>query len=105
MEQTPTGGRGARREIRRTASDGLDPASVCANSTVASVHLASKVITKPNMKSKRDEQPSENGAATVGCSLDHLIGTWTDAEADEIDAALEDFETVDKAMRSGVAET
>ena len=35
------------------------------------------------------------GANTVGSSLDHLIGTWTQAEADEIDAALEHFETVD----------
>lgn len=35
---------------------------------------------------------------TVGSSLDHLIGTWTDAEADAINAALEDFETVDEGM-------
>lgn len=33
---------------------------------------------------------------TVGTSLDHLIGTWTQAEADEMDAALEDFETIDE---------
>ena len=37
-------------------------------------------------------------ATTVGSSLDHLIGTWTDAEADAIDDALKDFETVDEAM-------
>ncbi len=37
-------------------------------------------------------------APKVGSSLDHLIGTWTDAEADEINAALEDFEVVDEAM-------
>ena len=30
-------------------------------------------------------------------SLDHLIGTWTEAEADELDAALEDFETIDES--------
>ena len=36
-----------------------------------------------------------NGANTVGSSLDHLIGTWTRAEADEMDAALKQFETVD----------
>ena len=36
-----------------------------------------------------------NGANTVGSSLDHLIGTWTQAEADEMDAALKQFETVD----------
>ena len=36
-------------------------------------------------------------AGTVGSSLDHLIGTWTEAEADAIDAALEDFETIDEA--------
>ena len=36
-------------------------------------------------------------ADTVGTSLDHLIGSWTPAEADEIDLALADFETVDEA--------
>ncbi len=36
--------------------------------------------------------------STVGSSLDHLIGIWTPTEADEIDAALEDFEIVDKAV-------
>lgn len=38
------------------------------------------------------------GPGTVGASLDHLIGTWTDAQADAINAALEDFEVVDEAM-------
>ena len=37
-------------------------------------------------------------AATVGSSLDHLIGTWTPSDADEIDARLEDFEIIDEAM-------
>jgi len=37
-------------------------------------------------------------AHTVGSSLDHLIGTWSDAEADEIEQALQDFETIDGAM-------
>ena len=32
---------------------------------------------------------------TVGSSLDHFIGTWTQEEADELDAALKYFETVD----------
>ena len=35
-------------------------------------------------------------AGAVGASLDHLIGTWTTAEADELDAALKDFETIDE---------
>ena len=35
-------------------------------------------------------------AGGVGDSLDHLIGTWTAAEADELDAALADFETIDE---------
>ena len=48
--------------------------------------------------SQRDEQPSEEGTGTVGSSLDHLIGTWTDTEADAMNAALEDFEEVDGAM-------
>ena len=33
-------------------------------------------------------------ADTVGSSLDHLIGSWSDAEADEIKRALEHFETI-----------
>ena len=36
-------------------------------------------------------------ADTVSTSLDHLIGSWTPAEADELDCALADFETVDEA--------
>jgi len=38
------------------------------------------------------------GANTVGSSLDHLIGTWSDAEADEFEQALRHFETIDEAM-------
>ena len=37
-------------------------------------------------------------ADTVGSSLDHLIGMWTDAEADEIEQALRHFETIDEAV-------
>ena len=37
------------------------------------------------------------GADTVGTSLSHLIGTWTQADADEMDAALGEFETIDGA--------
>ena len=37
-------------------------------------------------------------ADRVGTSLDHLIGSWTSAEADEIDRALADFETVDEVF-------
>lgn len=36
------------------------------------------------------EQPN------VGPSLDLYIGSWTSAEADEFDAAIEEFETVDE---------
>ena len=35
-------------------------------------------------------------ADTVGASLDHLIGKWTDEEAVEMEQALEEFETVDE---------
>ena len=38
-----------------------------------------------------------NGTETVGSSLDHLIGNWTTEEADALDSALQDFETVDEA--------
>ena len=34
----------------------------------------------------------------VGAALDHLIGTWTDEEADVIDSATADFEKIDEAM-------
>lgn len=36
-------------------------------------------------------------ATRVGSSLDHLIGSWTLEEADELDAALEAFKTIDAA--------
>ncbi len=34
---------------------------------------------------------------TVGDSFDRLIGSWTQADADEMAAALEEFETIDEA--------
>ena len=34
----------------------------------------------------------------IGNSLDDLFGTWSQEEADSIDAALEVFETVDESM-------
>ena len=34
---------------------------------------------------------------TVGSSLDHLIGSWSDDEAAELEAALEEFETIDES--------
>lgn len=34
---------------------------------------------------------------TVGDSFDRLIGSWTQEEADEMEAALEEFETIDEA--------
>ena len=36
-------------------------------------------------------------ADTVGPSLDHLIGTWTDEEAAAMDQALEDLEVINEA--------
>lgn len=33
----------------------------------------------------------------VGSSLDHLIGTWTPVEADEMDSALEELEAIDRS--------
>ncbi len=35
---------------------------------------------------------------TVGNSLDHLIGKWTHKEADNLDAALMDFETINEGV-------
>ena len=37
------------------------------------------------------------GPDTVGSSLDHLIGTWSEDEAAELDAALEELEVIDEA--------
>ncbi len=39
----------------------------------------------------------DEGVDTVGSSLDHLIGTWTEDEADHVDSALADFEVVDES--------
>lgn len=40
-------------------------------------------------------QPKDAGD-TVGTSLDHLIGTWTHEEADELNNALKDFDQIDE---------
>lgn len=42
--------------------------------------------------------PPVQSIKTVGGSLDHLIGTWTDEEADEMQDALQDWERIDEAM-------
>ncbi len=44
------------------------------------------------------EEASDVGN-TVGSSLDHIIGAWTRGEADEFDAALEEFEMFDASDR------
>ena len=36
-------------------------------------------------------------ADTVGASLDHLIGSWSNDEAAELDAVLQEFEVIDEA--------
>lgn len=41
---------------------------------------------------------SKGDADTVGSSLDHLIGTWTAVEADEMDSALEEFDLIDESI-------
>ena len=38
------------------------------------------------------------GRDTVGSSLDHLIGTWSDERAHEVEQALRHFQTIDGAM-------
>ena len=38
------------------------------------------------------------GTDVVGSSLDHLIGSWTNAEADDIDEALRHFEAIDEGV-------
>ena len=38
------------------------------------------------------------GSGTVGTSLDDFIGSWTAAEADAFNAAIEDFEVIDQEM-------
>lgn len=38
------------------------------------------------------------GQDRVGSSLDHLIGTWSAAQADEFERTLKHFETIDEAM-------
>ena len=38
------------------------------------------------------------GNDRVGTSLDDLIGTWTDEEADALDRAVADFERVDPKL-------
>lgn len=37
-------------------------------------------------------------ADLVGASLDDLIGTWTDAETDQMRAAERDFESIDEDL-------
>ena len=34
----------------------------------------------------------------VGSSLDHLIGTWTAEETEQVERAIEDFEEIDESM-------
>jgi len=38
------------------------------------------------------------GHDVVGSSLDYLVGTWSDREAEEVMEAVADFEKVDEAL-------
>lgn len=41
---------------------------------------------------------TEDKKDTVGNSLDHFMGTWTREQADELEAALKELETIDESM-------
>ena len=47
---------------------------------------------------RRGANLDDPDADVIGSSLDHLMGTWTDVEADAIDHALQDFSRIDEAM-------
>ncbi len=53
---------------------------------------ALKLMRKGAGLAERSGKPN-----TVGSSLDHLIGTWTQAEVDELNEVLQDFETIDES--------
>jgi hypothetical protein len=55
----------------------------------AALKLLRKGATLTEIEGKKD---------SVGNSLDHFIGTWTKEQADELDAALEEFEAIDESM-------
>jgi len=38
------------------------------------------------------------GRPRIGDSLDHFFGSWTQDQADELDAALKEFDTIDEEM-------
>lgn len=38
------------------------------------------------------------GRPKIGDSLDHLFGSWTQDQADELDAALKEFDKIDEEM-------
>ena len=69
--------------------------------------LYSSVNLDGNGKMTNDDGGQQDGArgaagkagraTTVGDSLDHLIGSWSEAEADELDAALAELDRVDSA--------
>ena len=46
--------------------------------------------------SGRGDADGSGRGDTVGRSFDHLTGSWTQADADGMDAALEAFETIDE---------
>lgn len=69
--------------IRRLASQ----EGISLNS--AALKLLRRGATLAEIEGKKD---------TVGNSLDHFIGTWTKEEADELAAALGEFETIDESM-------
>lgn len=47
---------------------------------------------------RRGANLDEGDADVVGSSLDHLMGTWADEDADAIDRALGDFSRIDETM-------
>ncbi|MYD93006.1 MAG: hypothetical protein F4Y02_04800 [Chloroflexi bacterium] len=38
------------------------------------------------------------GRPRIGDSLDHFFGSWTQEQADELNAALKEFDTIDEEM-------
>lgn len=59
---------------------------------------AQRDVTRGDASCERMEAVTDGvpSAGTIGNSLDHLIGSWSAEEADELDAALRELDAFDR---------
>ena len=81
----------------QTVLNDLGHSETVANAAVGG-ETAANLSSASGLQHITDSLTANPEANLVDDSLDHLIGTWSDAESDEFTRAVDDFERIDDGL-------